>query len=120
MLMKDRQKILIADDSSLNRSLLREMLGEDYDILEVENGQEALQLMQEDPFIDLLLLDIVMPKMDGFQVLELMNRNHWIEEIPVIMISAEQPAVYAERAYDLGLQILSKDPLIPCWYAAGW
>ncbi len=100
--MKDRQKILIADDSAMNRSLLREMLGEDYDILEVENGREALQLMQADPFIDLLLLDIVMPEMDGFQVLETMNHKHWIEEIPVIMISAEQPSVYAERAYDLG------------------
>ncbi len=100
--MKDRQKILIADDSSMNRCMLREMLGEDYNILEAENGREALQLMQEDPFIDLLLLDIVMPEMDGFQVLETMNRNHWIEEIPVIMISVEQPAVYAERAYDLG------------------
>lgn len=100
--MKDRQKILIADDSAMNRSLLREMLGEEYDILEVDNGQEALRVMKEDPFIDLLLLDIVMPEMDGFQVLEAMNQNHWIEEIPVIMISVEQPSVYAERAYDLG------------------
>ncbi len=100
--MNDRQKILIADDSDINRSLLREMLGEEYAILEVANGREALQLMQEDPFIDLLLLDIVMPEMDGLQVLEAMNKNHWIEEIPVIMISAEQPSVYAGRAYDLG------------------
>ncbi len=100
--MNDRQKILIVDDSAMNRSLLREMLGEEYDILEVSNGREALQVLQNDPFIDLLLLDIVMPEMDGFQVLETMNKNHWIEEIPVIMISAEQPSLYAERAYDLG------------------
>ena len=100
--MKDKQKILIADDSAMNRSLLREMLGKEYDILEVSNGQEALQLLQENPFIDLLLLDVVMPEMDGFQVLEVMKQKHWVEEIPVIMISAEKPSVYAERAYDLG------------------
>ncbi len=100
--MRGQQKILIADDSAMNRSLLREMLGKDYDILEAENGRETIEILQENPLVDLILLDVVMPEMDGFEVLETMKRYHWIEEIPVIMISSEEPASYAERAYDLG------------------
>ncbi|MDE7055278.1 MAG: response regulator, partial [Oscillospiraceae bacterium] len=80
-----RQRILIADDSEMNRSILADMLGEEYEILEAENGVEAVSALQKYRMeIDLVLLDIVMPEMDGFEVLTVMNRNNWIEDVPVI------------------------------------
>ena len=97
-----KPKILIADDSAMNRAILVEMLGDGYDILEAENGREAVQILQSGSEIDLLLLDIMMPEMDGFEVLEQMKRCGWIEEVPVIMISAENGSAYVERAYDMG------------------
>ena len=97
-----KPKILIADDSAMNRAILVEMLGDGYDILEAENGREAVQILQGGSEIDLLLLDITMPEMDGFAVLEQMKRCGWIEEVPVIMISAENDSAYVERAYDMG------------------
>ena len=85
-----RQRILIADDSEMNRSILADMLGEEYDILEAEDGVKAVAALQKyRAEIDLVLLDIVMPEMDGFEVLTLMNQQGWIEDIPVIMITAE-------------------------------
>ncbi|MDE7221233.1 MAG: diguanylate cyclase [Oscillospiraceae bacterium] len=99
-----RQRILIADDSEMNRSILADMLGDEYDILEAENGAEAVGAIQKyRTEIDLVLLDIVMPEMDGFEVLTVMNRNNWIEDIPVIMISAETAPAHIERAYNLGV-----------------
>ena len=88
----------------MNRSILADMLGEEYEILEAENGLEAVSTIQKHHMeIDLLLLDIVMPEMDGFEVLTVMNRNNWIEDIPVIMISAETAPAHIERAYKLGV-----------------
>ena len=95
-------KILIADDSAMNRAILTEMLGDGYEILEAENGRQAVAILQSATDIDLLLLDIMMPEMDGFEVLAMMNKYHWIDEVPVIMISAENASSYVERAYDLG------------------
>ena len=100
--MNEKEKILIADDSAMNRAILTEMLGDGYEILEAENGRQAVAIMQTTTDIDLLLLDIMMPEMDGFDVLAMMNKYHWIDEIPVIMISAENASSYVERAYDLG------------------
>ena len=97
-----KQRILIADDSAMNRAILTEMLGDGYDILEAENGLQAVSAMQSDERIDLLLLDIMMPEMDGFEVLAMMKKCHWIDDIPVIMISAENASSFVERAYDLG------------------
>ena len=74
-----KPRILIADDSAMNRAILVEMLGDGYDILEAENGREAVQILQGGSEIDLLLLDITMPEMDGFEVLELMKRCGWIK-----------------------------------------
>ena len=100
---KHKQTILIADDSEMNRSILADMLGEEYKILEAENGMKAVEALQKyGTAIDLVLLDIVMPEMDGFEVLRLMNKRKWIEDIPVMMISAENTPEYVERAYDLG------------------
>ena len=99
-----KQRILIADDSEMNRSILADMLGDEYEILEAENGLEAVSAIQKyRTEIDLVLLDIVMPEMDGFEVLTVMNRNNAIEDIPVIMISAETAPAHIERAYNLGV-----------------
>ncbi len=100
---KEKKIILVVDDSELNRALLADMLSEDFEILEAENGMEALQVLQEHELeISLLLLDIVMPVMDGFEVLAMMNQKGWIKTVPVIMISAEAGGTYIDRAYDLG------------------
>ena len=101
--MEYKETILIVDDSALNRMVLIEILGkENYTFLEAENGQQAVELLDCHPEVDLLLLDITMPEIDGFGVLEAMNQYHWIEETPVIMISAEDSYTFVERAYDLG------------------
>lgn len=101
--MEYQETILIVDDSALNRMVLMEILGkENYTFLEAENGQQAVELLDCHPEVDLLLLDITMPEIDGFGVLEAMNQYHWIEETPVIMISAEDAYSFIERAYDLG------------------
>lgn len=100
-----KQKILIVDDSEINRSLLSDMLCSEYEILEAENGMEAAAILHnQEQEISLMLLDIVMPVMDGFETLVVMNKNGWIKSIPVIMISAETVPAYVDRAYDLGVQ----------------
>ena len=100
----EKQKILIVDDSEMNRSILADMLGEEYEIIETVDGTEAVARLNIDSTdISLMLLDIVMPNMDGFEVLEVMNKRDWIQDIPVIMISAENSYSYVERAYELGV-----------------
>ena len=99
-----RQNILIVDDSEMNRAILSEILGSDYNILEAANGEECLAMLEQyDTGIALILLDIVMPVMDGFEVLAAMNRNHWIEDIPVIMISSEDSDPVVRHAYEMGV-----------------
>ena len=84
-----KYKILIADDTEMNRELLAEMLEDEFDIIEVENGAQVISVLQEHAAeLSLVLLDIVMPEMDGFEVLAYMNRYHWIDDVPVIMISS--------------------------------
>ena len=98
-----KRNILIVDDSELNRALLSDMLSGDFDIIEAENGVEAIKILHERELeISLMLLDIVMPEMDGFEVLAVMNKKDWIKSIPVIMISAETSSASIDRAYDLG------------------
>lgn len=100
---KERQKILIVDDSQINCEILAEILKDEYRILEAANGEECINLLKQyGTGIALLLLDINMPVMDGFEVLALMNRKHWIEDIPVIIISSENSASYVRRAYEMG------------------
>ena len=100
---KERQQILIVDDSKINCEILAEILKDEYRILEAANGEECIDLLKQyGTGISLLLLDINMPVMDGFEVLALMNRNDWIEDIPVIMISSEDGASYVRRAYEMG------------------
>ena len=96
-------QLLVVDDSEMNREILKEILGKEYRILEACDGEEALKMLeQHGTEISLVLLDIIMPKMDGFEVLAYMNRDKWIEDIPVIMISSEESESYIRRAYELG------------------
>lgn len=98
-----KQKILIADDSEMNRKLLAAILEEEYEIIQVNNGVQAVDCLQRHAEeISLLLLDIVMPHMDGFEVLSYMNKEHWIDSIPVVIISSENSPIYIKRGYDLG------------------
>ena len=96
-------QLLVVDDSEMNREILKEILGKEYRILEACDGNEALEMLEQyGTEISLVLLDIIMPKMDGFEVLAYMNRDKWIEDIPVIMISSEGSESYIRRAYELG------------------
>ena len=101
--MNKRQKILIVDDAKFNRDILKEFLGETYDYLEAENGNQAVQIMGENPGIDLMLLDINMPQMNGFEVLKWMRLSQCIDETPVIMISSDDTVDTMREAYELGI-----------------
>lgn len=101
--MDKRNRILIVDDTEMNRSLLADILSAEYDILEARDGVEAIALLNKHHTdISLVLLDIVMPRMDGFEVLAIMNKSGWIHSTPVITISAETSSSYIDHAYDLG------------------
>lgn len=106
-----KQKILIADDSEMNRELLAAILEEEYDIIQANDGVQAVDCLQRHAEeISLLLLDIVMPHMDGFEVLSYMNKEHWIDSIPVVIISSENSPIYIKRGYDLGATDLIEKP----------
>ena len=102
-LLQNKSQILLVDDSAMNRMMLAEILGDSYHILEAENGRECLETLQtEAGNIALVLLDINMPVMDGFEVLKAMNANHTIEDTPVIMISSDDSDAAIRRSYELG------------------
>ena len=102
-LLQEKSQILLVDDSEMNRVMLSEILGQEYRILEAKDGQECMEKLQEEAGnIALVLLDINMPGMDGFEVLRAMNANHTIEDIPVIMISSEDSEDAIRRSYELG------------------
>lgn len=106
-----KQKILIADDSEMNRELLAAILEEEYDIIQANDGVQAVDCLQRHAEeISLLLLDIVMPHMDGFEVLSYMNKEHWIDSIPVVIISSENSPIYIKRGYDLGANDFIEKP----------
>ena len=111
-----KQKILIVDDSEINRALLAEILEEQYEITEAENGSEAISLLSKRRSdFSLLLLDIIMPDMDGFEVLAYINNYHWNDSLAVMMISADDSPANIKRAYELGaFDYISRpfDPII--------
>lgn len=108
---KKKLRVLLVDDSQMNREILSAIIAKEYEILEAENGEEALRYLREyETGIALVLLDIVMPVMDGFEVLTCMSRKKWIEDIPVIMISSEDSLEYIKRAFDLGASDYIKRP----------
>lgn len=99
-----KYKILIVDDSEMNRTILTDILEEKFEIMEAEDGLEAIRIIkQHKNELSLMLLDLVMPNFDGLDVLAMMNRYDWIDDIPVIMISSETAPAYIERAYELGV-----------------
>ena len=102
-LLQEKSQILLVDDSEMNRVMLSEILGQEYRILEAKDGQECMEKLREEAGnIALVLLDINMPGMDGFEVLRAMNANHTIEDTPVIMISSEDSEDAIRRSYELG------------------
>lgn len=106
----EQQTLMIVDDSELNRMMLMDILGDQYHYIEAADGRQAIRLLEKDLTVDLMLLDIHMPEMDGFQVLEQMDRFRWIKEVPVIMISAEERKEATERAYMLGVTDFIRRP----------
>lgn len=99
----DKLKILIVDDSELNRELLASMLEDEYEIYQVENGKIAIDILEENrEQFKLVLLDMNMPVMDGFEVFSIMKRRKWLDKLPVIVISAEIDGESVKKAYELG------------------
>lgn len=94
--------ILIADDSKMNQQILSEILGDRYEYLYADDGMQALDLLHSEFDID-LLLDINMPRLDGFGVLEAMKQRNWLQEIPVIITSSEDDESFIQKAYELGV-----------------
>ena len=95
-------EILIADDSKMNQQILSEILGDRYEYLYADDGMQALDLLHSEFDID-LLLDINMPRLDGFGVLEVMKQRNWLQEIPVIITSSEDDESFIQKAYELGV-----------------
>lgn len=110
--MSLKEKILIADDSEMNQMLLEEILSDKYEYVMAKDGTEAVDILEKNDDIDLVMLDINMPKMDGFGVLEVMNLRHWISEVPVIIISSENDVDFIRRSYDLGASDYISRPFI--------
>lgn len=101
---ENRETILIVDDSAMNRMLLSDILADTYNIIEAEDGEQAIAILQQHASeISIVVLDMVMPKVDGFGVLEAMNENRWIQFLPVVSISTESSPEFVERAYSLGV-----------------
>ncbi|MBP3366540.1 MAG: response regulator [Treponema sp.] len=100
----ERHKILIVDDSQMNRELLADMLEDNFDVFEAADGKEAYSaILAGKHDFSVMLLDYIMPNMNGFELLEIMNKKGWIQNIPVIMISSEKDETFVEKAYDLGV-----------------
>ena len=104
----DKQKILIVDDSEMNRALLIDILEEHYDVVEAENGVEAISLLSKQRAdFSLLLLDIMMPEMDGFEVLAYINKYHWNDTFAVIMISSSYTCCFLFWFSHFSISLLS-------------
>ena len=106
----DKPKILIADNSQINRMILAELLGDEYEILQAANGCEAVSVISDNPYeIELVILDLVMPVMDGFKALKIMSERGWLTTIPVIVISSDDE-ISMEKAYEMGATDYIKRP----------
>ena len=109
----DRQQILIVDDEEINRAILNEMFRHEYDMLEAANGQEAIDQIENNQNIVLILLDIVMPVLNGFKVLNYMQEHDLIDKIPVILITAESVRDSEDKAYAYGVADVMHKPFYP-------
>ena len=108
-----KQQILIVDDEEINRVILRGLFEEEYEILEAENGQVATVQIENNSNIALILLDVVMPVMDGFWVLEYMKTNNLLQKIPVILITGETILDSDDQAYAYGVADVMHKPFYP-------
>ena len=112
--MADKQRLLIVDDEEVNREILKEMFSDgDYELTEAVNGQEAVDKLKKNPNVDLVLLDIVMPIMNGFGVLEFMHKEDMLDEIPVILITSEDALDSEDQAYSYGVADVIHKPFYP-------
>lgn len=108
-------KVLVVDDMDMNRELLQEMLETDYTVIPAENGKKALEALErESDQIDAVLLDLVMPEMDGFAVLDVMREKEWISEIPVMVISGETSPEVEQKCLDMGVADFVRKPFNEC------
>lgn len=105
-----RQKLLIVDDEEVNRTILSLMFDSDYDIMEARNGMEAIDAIEKNEEIALILLDVIMPIMDGFGVLDYMKDKELLEKIPVILITSMTPQESEEKAYEYGIADVMHKP----------
>ncbi len=107
----EKQKMLIVDDKAINRGLLRKMFEEQYDALEAEDGQQAIELLDEygDQFC-IVLLDLIMPKVDGFGVMEYMKKKNFIDKIPIILITADDQVSHDKKSYEYGVADIVRKP----------
>ncbi|MCH5264801.1 MAG: response regulator [Lachnospiraceae bacterium] len=106
-----RNRILVADDMELNRELLQEMLEEEYDIVQAEDGKQAVECLEKmHEEIILVLLDLVMPELDGFAVLDVMNERGWMKKIPVIVISGETSSEAEKKCFEYGVSDFIQKP----------
>lgn len=109
-----RQTVLIVDDTAVNRRMLSDILDEEYDILEARDGFEAVDILrQREGAVALMLLDVVMPNMDGFEVLAYLHRRQWSDDVPVIIISAETSPAYVRKGFELGVSDYINRPFDP-------
>lgn len=109
----DRKQILIVDDEEVNREILKLVFKSHYDIIEASNGEEAIEQIQEHDNICLILLDIIMPELNGFGVLEYMKNNDLLEKIPVILITSEAVRDSEDKAYTYGIADVMHKPFYP-------
>lgn len=110
---KERQKILIVDDEEVNRAILGVIFRSDYDIVEAANGLEAIEQIKANGSFVLICLDVIMPVLDGFGVLEYMKENGLLESMPVIMITSETVRDSEDRAYAYGIADVVHKPFYP-------
>ena len=102
--MNIRKIAIIADDASINREILKDALYEEFEILEASNGYETIQLIENnEDNIAVILLDLIMPEMDGMSVLNYMNKNHLLEEIPVLVMTSDNNFDAESKCLDLGV-----------------
>lgn len=111
--MKQREWLLIADDEEVNRAILAELFRDEYEIIEVDNGADALAMIRSMPFLSVVLLDIVMPRQSGYDVLREMGRDERLDKIPVVVVTSQDSSESEVRAFDLGASDLITKPFEP-------
>ena len=109
----DKQQILIVDDEEINRAILSSVFEEEYEVIEAANGKEAVEHIENDNNIVLILLDVIMPVLDGFGVLEYMNQHDLLSKIPVILITSETVQDSEDRAYSYSVADVMHKPFYP-------